>query len=292
MKTRVITSIVLIAVLAAVLFLFNTPFFELALCIIALIAVREIFNAFQLGKNETHIYLAFVPLVFLVMYSHLPVIENLLVPVCFAFMLFMAVCLIMHSQTLSAAKLGGMISFSALAIISFYSFAFIKARLPVAQFGYEAVFVIIMILAFAWGGDTAAYFVGSACGKHKLAPVVSPKKTVEGAIGGLIGSGLLGLLCTFGARLLLPVVEMGESAVPYLPGNTFSYLSVFVLGMVCSVLGILGDLFASVVKRQCEIKDYGRIFPGHGGILDRFDSVLFIAPLVAIAVWWVTGGAI
>lgn len=135
-----------------------------------------------------------------------------------------------------------------------------------------------MALAFAWGGDTFAYFTGRLFGKHKLAPLVSPHKTVEGAIGGILGSGLVGVLCTVAARGLT-----GHAA-----GSMFGYIAVFLLGMGCSVLGILGDLFASAIKLQLGIKDYGTIFPGHGGIMDRFDSVLFITPLVALAVWFRT----
>ena len=104
---------------------------------------------------------------------------------------------------------------------------------------------------------------------------MSPNKTVEGAIGGIIGSGLVGVLCTLVARAVT-----GHTA-----GSMFGYITVFVLGMGCSVLGILGDLFASAIKRQLGIKDYGTIFPGHGGIMDRFDSVLFITPLLSLAVW-------
>ena len=120
-------------------------------------------------------------------------------------------------------------------------------------------------------------------GKHKLAPVVSPHKTVEGAVGGVVGSMLLGVAVTlvytsvFGKLIGVPMARLG-----------FSYYGIIlILGAIGAVLGILGDLFASAVKRQCNIKDYGTIFPGHGGILDRFDSVMFIAPFVCIVVTFV-----
>ena len=125
----------------------------------------------------------------------------------------------------------------------------------------------------------AGYFAGRAFGRHKLAPIVSPHKTVEGAVGGVLGSMAAGCVLTLVYSLL---------------SKTYNVLSIHVLarhymvllgmGAVASVLGILGDLFASAVKRQAGIKDYGTIFPGHGGILDRFDSVMFIAPFVSIAV--------
>ncbi|WP_418455106.1 phosphatidate cytidylyltransferase [Allofournierella sp.] len=290
MKTRIITAAVGLVVLAVVMFFFNTPVFEIVIALITLIAIHEIYTAFDLGKNEKHVYGAFVPYTFLVMFSGYPAIKVVLVPLSFLFMLYLAICVIWHNQTLSAAKLGGMASFSALVLVSFYALVFIKNRLPMDRYGYEAIYLIMLALAFAWGGDSAAYFAGRFFGRHKLAPVVSPHKTVEGAIGGVLGSGLLGVLCTVIARGLTgwTAIEGSHAAAGYLAGELFGYLPIFLLGMVCSVLGILGDLFASAVKRQCSIKDYGAIFPGHGGILDRFDSVLFIAPVMAISVWFAT----
>ena len=147
------------------------------------------------------------------------------------------------------------------------------------MYGNDAIYFILLILCFAWGGDTAAYFTGRAFGKHKLAPRVSPHKTVEGAVGGVLGSMLAGVLLTFVYNQLSGRFDLFSINV-----TVRHYLVLLVLGAVASVLGIFGDLFASAVKRQAGIKDYGTIFPGHGGILDRFDSVMFIAPFVSIAV--------
>ena len=151
--------------------------------------------------------------------------------------------------------------------------------LPFAAYRYDAIYFILLILCFAWGGDTAAYFAGRAFGKHKLAPVVSPHKTVEGAIGGVCGSIAAGMVLTLVYALLSARYHVITINV-----QPYHYLILAVMGGIASVLGILGDLFASAVKRQVGIKDYGTIFPGHGGILDRFDSVMFIAPFVSIAV--------
>ena len=138
---------------------------------------------------------------------------------------------------------------------------------------------VLLILCFAWGGDTAAYFAGRAFGRHKLAPIVSPHKTVEGAVGGVLGSMAAGCVLTLVYSLLS--AKYNVISIQVQPKH---YLVLLGMGAVASVLGILGDLFASSVKRQVGIKDYGTIFPGHGGILDRFDSVMFIAPFVCIAV--------
>ena len=151
--------------------------------------------------------------------------------------------------------------------------------LPFDQYRYDAIYFILLILCFAWGGDTAAYFAGRAFGKHKLAPIVSPHKTVEGAGGGVLGSMAAGCVLTLVYSLLS--ARHNVLSIQVQPRH---YLVLLGMGAVASVLGILGDLFASSVKRQVGIKDYGTIFPGHGGILDRFDSVMFIAPFVCIAV--------
>lgn len=277
MKTRIITAAVGLVILGIIMMLFNTPVLELALSLVTLIGIHEIFKAFDLGEKTTHIYAAFVPYVLLMMFSSYGFagglqLKVLMIPATYLLVLYLAICLIRRSQTLSAAKLGGMTMFSAITILGFYSMEYIRSVLP----SQEAIYLILTGLAFAWGGDTFAYFAGRFFGKHKLAPIVSPKKTVEGAIGGIFGSGILGIGIMAAARALT------DGAV----GGTFSYPVIFILGMACSVLGIFGDLFASAVKRQCGIKDYGTIFPGHGGILDRFDSVLFIMPLVAMAVWF------
>lgn len=125
-----------------------------------------------------------------------------------------------------------------------------------------------MLLCFAGPllSDTAAYFAGTALGKHKLCPEISPKKTVEGSIAGLFGGALGGLTAWAVGHLwageLIPSLGI-----------------VLILGLLCSVVGQVGDLFASMIKRWAGVKDYGTIFPEHGGVMDRLDSVLFCAPI-------------
>lgn len=129
-------------------------------------------------------------------------------------------------------------------------------------------YLVLLPLIAAWGSDTCALFAGMLFGKHKLAPVVSPKKTVEGAIGGVVGAAAIML----GVTALLArytTVSVSVSAA-------------LLLGVLGAVIGQIGDLSFSIVKRQTGIKDYGTIFPGHGGVLDRFDSVIFVAPIVEL----------
>ena len=139
--------------------------------------------------------------------------------------------------------------------------------------------LVFLPLAISFGSDTFALFAGMLCGKHKLAPKVSPKKTVEGAIGGLIG-GVIGMTLF---KLIADSIVLSVDVYPPIemaPGPQFSWAAVFVLGIIGSAISQIGDLSFSVIKREFGVKDYGHLLPGHGGILDRFDSVTFAAPAV------------
>ena len=279
MKTRVITAIVGIVVLIGVMFTFNTLIFNLVIAAITLIAIHEIYSALGFEKKDWLMYVVLVPYTLLVMTSNYQVMRRLVMPMSFLLVTFYAIYLVVRNGTISYQKASGLLMFSGIVIFCFYSFIRLKELLPVEQYGYDAVFFILLILCFAWGGDTAAYFAGRAFGRHKLAPIVSPHKTVEGAVGGVLGSMAAGCVLTLVYSLLS--AKYNVISIQVQPKH---YLVLLGMGAVASVLGILGDLFASSVKRQVGIKDYGTIFPGHGGILDRFDSVMFIAPFVSIAV--------
>ena len=126
----------------------------------------------------------------------------------------------------------------------------------------SGLFLLVMGLCGAWIADTGAYFTGVAIGKHKLCPEISPKKTIEGLAGGIITTAVV-----YTAAFSIYYGFTAERAV-----------IAFVTGAVCAVIGTVGDLSASMVKRQIGFKDYGKIMPGHGGLMDRFDSVLFVLP--------------
>ena len=131
---------------------------------------------------------------------------------------------------------------------------------------------VFLPLAISFGSDTFALFAGMLCGKHKLAPKVSPKKTVEGAIGGAVTALVFTLLFSW-------MYAEGVTEILGVPVEV-NYLRIALLSPVLTASSILGDLSASVLKRQYGVKDYGSIMPGHGGIMDRFDSVLFVLPAV------------
>ncbi len=137
----------------------------------------------------------------------------------------------------------------------------------------NGIYLVWFVFIGSWVCDTCAYFVGSAMGRHKLAPVLSPKKSIEGAVGGVLGSAIVGAL--FGWFLQTRTVGAAD------PGRT----AVFVLiSALAAVFSQAGDLTASAIKRHYGIKDYGELIPGHGGVLDRFDSMIVTAPLVYLVV--------
>lgn len=132
-------------------------------------------------------------------------------------------------------------------------------------------YLVWLIFISSWGCDTFAYCVGMLFGKHRLAPVLSPKKSIEGAVGGIAGAALLGLLYSalFGSRM---------------QDVTNPQLACSLACAIAAVISQIGDLAASAIKRNHNVKDYGHLIPGHGGILDRFDSMLFTAPAIFFAV--------
>ena len=131
----------------------------------------------------------------------------------------------------------------------------------------QGEFLVWLVFLCSWGCDTCAYCVGMLIGKHKMAPVLSPKKSIEGAVGGVVGAALLGVLYAL--------------AINHFTAGTDA--NIWVYAAICAVGGLisqLGDLAASAIKRNHDIKDYGKLIPGHGGILDRFDSVIITAPII------------
>ena len=280
MKTRIITAIVGIIVLIGVMFTFDTLVFNLVIAAITLLAVHEIYNALGFEKKDWPLFVVQIPYVLLVMLSSFANVRRMLMAASFLLVLFYAIYLVVRNGTISYQKASGLVMFSGIVIFCFYSFIMLKDLLSVEKYGYDAIFFILLILCFAWGGDTCAYFAGRAFGKHKLCPVVSPKKTVEGAIGGVLGTMVFGVIAT----LVYSVAADRMEEFTRTNIGVSLYVVIALLACVAAVLGIYGDLFASVVKRQCGIKDYGTIFPGHGGILDRFDSVMFIAPFVTMVI--------
>jgi phosphatidate cytidylyltransferase len=144
-------------------------------------------------------------------------------------------------------------------------------RTRVAPFGTadRGAWLMLLVALCVWAEDTAAYFAGRSLGRHKLAPTLSPGKTVEGALGGLFGALIVGV--SFGRWFGIPL-QIG-----------------LVFGALAGTFGPLGDLWESALKRELGIKDFGAVMPGHGGALDRFDSLLFVAPLAYLYLRCIAG---
>ena len=131
----------------------------------------------------------------------------------------------------------------------------------------NGVYIAFLIFLCSWGCDTCAYCVGKLFGKHKMSPKLSPKKSVEGAIGGVLGTVILTVvyLSIFRSNMKIDVKEIMILAI---------------VSAIAAFVSMVGDLTASAIKRNYEIKDYGKLIPGHGGILDRFDSMIITAPII------------
>ncbi len=135
--------------------------------------------------------------------------------------------------------------------------------------------MVWIIFIISLGSDTFAYFVGRSFGKRKLSKELSPKKTVEGAIGGVVGAALLAVL--YGMYMHRFITDV----------SVYQYIGLGIMGAVGSVISQFGDISASAMKRICGIKDFGKLMPGHGGLLDRIDSIIFVAPFVYYALLFI-----
>lgn len=253
MLTRIITSIVALAVFFVILFL-NPIVFTVALSIIILIMLYECFHALQC--NQSVKIIGYLSGAALILGFHLGFYIEALALSIAAFMILVIAMhgKVNHKDILSPA----MLTFY---IVTFMSFI-VKVR------DDFSVYEMMLIFICAWTSDTGAYFAGTFFGKHKLIPRVSPKKTIEGSIGGI-------LICSLSCVLYLFILRCFGKEM-----TGIGYIAVTVAGMAASVMTQFGDLAASAIKRDCNVKDYGKIFPGHGGFMDRFDSVMFIAPFV------------
>ena len=142
---------------------------------------------------------------------------------------------------------------------------FLLSSISRIRVGYSGVFFVLLPFLIAFMSDSGAYFAGRYLGKHKLAPTISPNKTVEGVIGGVVSA-------VIGMQIFCVILDLGFHF-------EVSYLNALAYGIFGSLVGVFGDLSFSAIKRQVGIKDYGNLIPGHGGIMDRFDSMLFVAPV-------------
>lgn len=278
MKQRVITAVVLLALLAVVVWQINTPVLVLVIAFLAAVAANEIMRCAKVENTFIRVvatgYAACVPF-FASAKALTPWVSEAVwgkvigaVPgVVYLIALVLVLLLAMLQGYAYTTFEDVAVSVFAGALVPFGFSVFIRLRdmFQIEQFG---IYLIFYGLICALATDSGAQLAGMAFGKHKMSPNISPKKTVEGAIGGLIFSLILNAVAIILYNRLADF-KMDEFAVTVLLAAC----------LPVSFLGMMGDLSASVLKRNFGVKDFGKIFPGHGGVMDRFDSSMFTLPV-------------
>lgn len=267
MKQRIITGVIAVLLLIPVLIFSNTIVFPIAFGLLALVAIYEMYACVGLKKRWGLMAMVWLVTGGTMAVTWLYVGEtefSTILTRLFFVLAFMSLTL----AVLSKGKIA-ITDLSVALVMTFYITYGFSSILLLRQ-APNGAYIYLLVFLSAWLTDTGAYFTGVFFGKHKLIPDVSPKKTVEGAIGGIVTCVLTFIIYGF--------------VVSKISGPTPHYLRLAIVGALVSVASMIGDLIASLVKRKYDIKDYGKIFPGHGGVLDRFDSVLATAPILWILI--------
>ncbi len=269
MKTRVITGLIGLVVVLGWLMSMYTPIFTVVLAIVAAIGVYELVKAFEVKNMILKILCVAVSLVIPFYFTYQSAVDIPLFSVITIVIITALVIMVLDFKNLkfeqvACSLFGAAFVPSALSCVILFRDTYIN--FPDAYKKNDGIFFILFAFFCCWLSDTFAYFVGRKFGKHKLSPVISPKKTVEGAVGGIICTAILNTVLFFVFRLKFELSE----------GIT---LPLILISSVClSVISIFGDLTASTIKRHHGIKDFGNLLPGHGGVMDRFDSSCFVFP--------------
>ena len=274
MQKRITTAVVGLSVLAVVLVFFDTVLVSVLAAGITLLCLMELFKAAGLLCYRFLTVISGLYCILIVFFNTTLVAHAFSY---FSYLLVVALFLVLlrHHDTIKVEQVSFAFLMSILLAVSFHCLIKMK-EVGGPQFG---MFYLLLVFGSAWWSDSGAYFIGTFFGKHKLCPGISPKKTVEGLIGGII-CAIVGnvLVCLVFQAFCQAVAPWGyiETAV------SVNIPAVILISPAASLLGVLGDLSASVIKRQHGIKDFGHLMPGHGGAMDRFDSVLFVSPLFYI----------
>ena len=272
MKTRIISGIIMGVIVACVLalgFLVQPIIITLAVALIAAGAVYELIHNAAGIKSKiavagsvvfAFLYVVFSDnSVFVKPYYSLWLSPELVNSLLLIYFLFAVIIILKNHKDFD---LGKIVSLFALPLPYAYAFSCLSSVIKHP----DGIYYLLLLLNFSSVCDMGAYFVGVTMGKHKLCPNLSPKKTVEGAVGGIVSSVIVTLIISlcFAKSLVIPMLL----TIPF------------------CVLGMLGDLFASAIKRSVGLKDYSNLIPGHGGILDRVDSIIMIAPFLYFAIYY------
>ena len=252
-KTRLISGIVLVIIALATIISGSWILF-FTLLAVSLIGMRELYKVMKVSDEHVTVlelvgYLGAV-LYYIAMKADFGNYGTMAIIISMILILFVYVFGYpkYHAEQVMAAFFG------VVYVAVMLSFIYLTRSLP------DGKFLEWLIFLCSWGCDTCAYCVGMLIGKHKMAPVLSPKKSIEGAVGGVAGAALLGVIYAAATQ-----------------GKMAEYALICAVG---ALISMVGDLAASAIKRNQNIKDYGKLIPGHGGILDRFDSVIITAPVI------------
>lgn len=262
--TRVITSVVGLPILAVLLIFSNTLIMDIFTAIIALISMYEYFHCFRSTKKANPSeYMGYIFCI-LIAFAHFVDIK-LMYTIIVASIPISLLVLFTELVLSKGTKTVKDIAITMLGICYIPLMLIYLSLIRNMDLGnnLNGRILIWFVLTSSWGSDVFAYFIGRHFGKHKLT-VVSPNKTVEGAIAGVVGGVLLGIIYAILCNTLW--------------GTGINYLLIGIITAVLSMISQIGDLAASSVKRYCELKDFSNLIPGHGGMLDRIDSIIFVLP--------------
>ncbi len=267
MLVRIISAVVALCILVPVVFFSDTLALPLAASLVCCICLWEMLGCLKLRKNlfvsiPFFAFGAFAPLATRYMQDKTLLLAIFVSCVAVLAMLMLTVS-VFSKRTVPTTQTSSMFLTGCYIVAAFVGLVYIRDS------GVHGQILLVMAFAIPWVTDTFAYLFGRKLGKHKLIPHVSPKKSVEGSIAGIIGCTLFVVGYAFACTQIWDV--------------TCNYVALVLVGILLSIVGQIGDLAMSVIKREYDLKDYGKIMPGHGGALDRFDSVLAVAILLAVA---------
>lgn len=261
MRTRFITALIGVAVLLPILFFSHTWVLPIAAAFFAVMGTFEMMRCLGVHKNlvvtlPLYLIAAAMPAVARLLES-IPSFGSMALFVLMAYFFYLMAATLLSRGALTFGK-----SAEIFAVGTYITLAF-SAIVMVRDFSENGKYIYLLIFIAAWITDIFAYLCGRLFGRHKLIPTVSPHKTVEGSVGGI-------LFCMIACVVFGAVTAALTQAQP-------NYLFLGVSGLLLSVCSQIGDLIASLIKREHGIKDYGKLFPGHGGVMDRFDSIAAVA---------------
>lgn len=256
-KTRLLSGIVLVILVIGVLYLGGYVTAG-AMLLLSLGGVFELLRIYKLHKTPIGIttYIATIAYYGLLIFDK----NQFVMPLIIAFVLIvLGIYVTTYPKYTDKDAMAAVLSFVYVTVMLSYMYL-------IRDLNHGGA-LVVMVFVCSWVNDTCAYCVGVTLGKHKMTPKLSPKKSVEGLVGGIVGSAVVGAL--YGMFFDKNVTALSNAPIIFAA-----------IGALGALVAVIGDLAASAIKRNNDIKDYGKLIPGHGGIMDRFDSIIFTAPII------------